>query len=94
MAQDTGREAVKDRRKRTVEMKRLLKRLRQNRKSVPPSAPRLSDRDWQSEAVSNLVAGIEKVQAQDWPDWKKEIWLNSLYDQLGNITSQRNEKRQ
>ena len=75
-------------------MKRLLRRLGLNRKSVAPSAPRLSDRDWQSEAVSNLVAGIEKVQAQDWPDWKKEIWLNSLYDQLGSITSQRNEKRQ
>lgn len=47
---------------------------------------RAVDRDWEAAATRNLLEGIEKVKAQDWPQWKKDIWLNSLYTRLGSIS--------
>jgi hypothetical protein len=54
---------------------------------VDKSLPSLEE--IKAEAHRNLTEGLAQIEAQDWPEWKKEIWRNCIYDQMhANITWQ------
>jgi len=37
-------------------------------------------------ARSNLTAGARSIQESDWPDWKKQIWLDRVFAEMQSMT--------